>query len=500
MVQSSGPQLTDGVREGDVLAGKYRVDRVLGAGAMGIVVAAHHVQLDRKVAIKFLLPAMLQEAEAVGRFSREARAAAKIRSEHVAQVLDVGTLDSGAPYMVMEFLDGSDLAEWLRRRGPLPFGEAVEFVLQACAALAEAHSFGIVHRDLKPANLFCTRRPDGSLCIKVLDFGISKLGGVAGGSPAEASMTRTSAVMGTPYYMSPEQLRASRDVDPRTDIWAMGVILHELTTGQVPFTGESLSDICIKIATEEPPPLRALRPDAPAGLEAVLARCLQKDRNSRYGSVAEFARALAPYAPQHSRSSVERVSATLHEPGAASAPIREETLAASAGDFNPGTLGALGRTTGASRGRKTAAIAIVGSLGVVVAIGVVAAVLVSARARPGTAPTAAASASPLVVPASSPARGALPWSRRRSLPQERCRRSHPLPQWARRRRPRMPRPSTPRPAPHRRRRSAGRSPAVSRANIRRRKLRRMVPRRRRQPTSLSPGPGLRRTTPIRSRN
>src|SRR5262245_59127005 len=163
------------VREGEVLAGKYRVDRVLGVGGMGVVVAAHHIELDDKVAIKFLLPETLENGEAVARFAREARAAVKIKSEHVARVSDVGKLESGAPYMVMEYLVGSDLAGWLDERGPLPIDQVVEFVLQASEAIAEAHSLGIVHRDLKPANLFAIRRPDGALSIKVLDFGISKM-------------------------------------------------------------------------------------------------------------------------------------------------------------------------------------------------------------------------------------------------------------------------------------------------------------------------------------
>src|SRR6266851_4099597 len=181
------------VREGDLLAGKYRVERVLGAGGMGIVVAAHHLQLDERVAIKFLLPEMLSHQETVERFSREARAAVKIKSEQVTRVIDVGTLDNGAPYMVMEYLDGSDLAALLQQSGALPIEQAVEFVLQACEAIADAHGLGIVHRDLKPANLFCIRRSDGLLSIKVLDFGISKVTGMSASGP-DMGMTKTAAV------------------------------------------------------------------------------------------------------------------------------------------------------------------------------------------------------------------------------------------------------------------------------------------------------------------
>src|SRR3984885_7032800 len=192
---------------------------------MGIVVAARHVQLDEKVALKFLRPEALADADAVERFAREARAAVKIKSEHVARVIDVGTLPNGAPYMVMEHLDGEDMAAWIKERGALPVEQALDFVLQACVAVADAHALGIVHRDLKPANLFCIRRSDGQLSIKVLDFGISKMTDLTGSG--QGSMTRTSALMGSPLYMSPEQMRSSKDVDAKTDIWALGVILFE---------------------------------------------------------------------------------------------------------------------------------------------------------------------------------------------------------------------------------------------------------------------------------
>ena len=186
---------------------------------------------------------------------REARAAARIRSEHVARVIDVGTLDDGAPYIVMEYLEGAIS----RTRSPSAarsrVDEAVELVLQACEALAEAHSLGIVHRDLKPANLFLTQRADGTPCVKVLDFGISKVT-QPGTSHAEAALTHTTTIMGSPLYMSPEQLRATRGVDLRTDIWALGVILYELLSGEAPFMGQTLPDISVKIAVEPPPPLR----------------------------------------------------------------------------------------------------------------------------------------------------------------------------------------------------------------------------------------------------
>jgi serine/threonine-protein kinase len=255
------------VQKGDLLAGKYRVDRVLAAGGMGVVVAAHHIHLDEKVAIKFLLPHMLGDGETVERFGREARAAVKIKSEHVARVSDVGTLEDGAPYIVMEYLEGADLAAWLAERGPLPVEQAVEFVLQACEAMAEAHGLGIVHRDLKPANVFVIRRPDGALSVKVLDFGISKTTGIAG-SRGDAAMTKTSALMGSPLHMSPEQMRSSRDVDSRSDIWSLGVILYELLTGSPPFTADTMPELVLRVVQGAPPaPLRRRRPDAPPALE-----------------------------------------------------------------------------------------------------------------------------------------------------------------------------------------------------------------------------------------
>lgn len=311
--------MTAPVNPGDLLAGKYQVERVLGVGGMGVVVVATHLQLEERVAIKFLLPDALQNAEAVARFAREARAACKIRSEHVARVVDVSTLETGAPYMVMEYLEGHDLQKELELRGALSVEDATDFVLQACEALAEAHTGGIVHRDLKPANLFLTHRADGSPCVKVLDFGISKVGGKSG-SASDASMTKTTAMMGSPLYMSPEQLKSTKDVDQRADVWAMGIILSELLTGKPVFQGETMPQLCAAILTEPPIPLTHMRPDAPRGLEQTVAKCLEKDPQARFQNVGELALALAEFAPQRSMVSVERITRVIQGAGAAVRP------------------------------------------------------------------------------------------------------------------------------------------------------------------------------------
>jgi serine/threonine protein kinase len=349
-MQGDDPRRAAGVREGEILAGKYRVERVLGVGGMGVVVAARHLQLDTRVAIKFLLPSMLGNQEAVARFANEARRAVKIQSEHVARVLDVGTLDSGAPYMVMEYLQGADLSAVLRERGPLPVEEAVDYLLQAMEAIAEAHTLGIVHRDLKPANLFSIQRPDGKSSIKVLDFGISKL--TEAGSTGGVSVTKTSALMGSPLYMSPEQMRSSKDVDSRTDIWALGVILFELVTGRPPFMSDSVTELAIVVAIEPTPSAHALRAGSPIELDAVLFRCLEKQPRDRYRDVAEFAFALLPFASKRAKASVDRISGTI-----GGGTLRESVHPSPSSPAPPGTgtLPAVGMTTpGVTRAKRTA--------------------------------------------------------------------------------------------------------------------------------------------------
>ncbi len=290
------------VQPGQILAGKFEVERVLGAGGMGIVVAARHTQLDQRVALKFLLPVACEVPGAVNRFLREGKAAARITSEHVARVMDTGVLDGGAPYLVMEYLEGSDLGAVVQRRGRVSVDEAIEYVLQACEAIVEAHDLGIVHRDLKPANLFLSKRADGSPLVKVLDFGISKVD-----SGSRSQLTSASVLMGSPRYMSPEQMLSAKDVDARTDVWALGVILYELVTGEPVWHADTMQGLCALIASTPAPSLRALRPDAPAILDDVVARCLMKSRDERLASVADLALALEPIAPAASRTSIDRI-------------------------------------------------------------------------------------------------------------------------------------------------------------------------------------------------
>jgi serine/threonine-protein kinase len=306
---------------GSIFAGKYRVEKVLGRGGMGIVLAARHLGLDEPVAIKVLLPAMMQVAGMVERFTREARASAKIKNDHVVRVTDVDSLPSGVPYMVMERLDGTDLAEHCKSVGQLSIADAVRYLVETCSAMGEAHAMGIIHRDLKPANLFLARRRDGAISIKVLDFGISK----AMQSLGEQTVTVAGTVLGSPSYMSPEQIAAVRDLDGRTDLWSLGVILYQLVTGRVPFPAETLTQLCALVLQTEPRRPSELRQDLPPGLEAVILRCLQKDRARRFGSASELSTALLPFAGQlptrrGSMPSIETTMPLTFPPAMPSAP------------------------------------------------------------------------------------------------------------------------------------------------------------------------------------
>lgn len=281
---------------GEVIAGKYRVDSVLGSGGMGIVLCATHLGLGQRVAIKVLTVSDEDERrdEARARFLREGRATAALASDHVVRVYDVGTLENGAPFMVMELLRGQDLAHVLLAQGPMSIQRACDCVRQAAEAIACAHAEGIVHRDLKPSNLFLTQRSDGTPLVKVLDFGISK----TTGSEVErvtSNLTAARSVLGTPFYMSPEQVRDAKAVDSRTDIWSLGLILHELLSGSPAFEGTTLPGVCASIAADPPAALRLKRPEVPPAVEAIVLRCLEKDPGKRFQTVRELVSVLIPW-------------------------------------------------------------------------------------------------------------------------------------------------------------------------------------------------------------
>jgi serine/threonine-protein kinase len=275
---------------GDIIAGKYRVEKVVGEGGMGIVFAAHHLMLDQRVAVKVLLVDIANGEEIVERFVREAQAAARVRSDHVVRVMDAGSLDSGLPFLVMEYLEGCDLDDVLASEGALEPTQVCDYMLQVLAALAQAHAAGIVHRDLKPANVF-RRTPDGGPdLVKILDFGISKQESNRAGWKQLTGQT----CLGTPAYMSPEQLRSSKNVDARADLWSLGVMMYELLTKELPFDGETPSEIFAAILEKTPTPLASLRRDIPDALSAIIMRALCKDPDERFEDAGELAQALAP--------------------------------------------------------------------------------------------------------------------------------------------------------------------------------------------------------------
>ena len=384
---------------GTVLAAKYRVERLLGEGGMGWVVVATHLQLEQRVALKFMRASQARDtSDAIPRFLREARAAARIQSEHVARVMDVGTLENGAPYLVMEYLEGQDLESLLRSQGALPQEVVIEYMLQACEGLGEAHAAGIVHRDLKPANLFLARRSDGSVRVKLLDFGISKLANPHG--VPEAAMTNTQALMGSPLYMAPEQMRSSKNVDGRADIWSMGVILYEMLGGRAPFDGETLPIVCARIMTEPPSPLRSVRPEVPEELEALVHKCLDKEPQQRFQDVASLAQALAAFAKPEGRAAAERIARVARasavgaadnaapsgaSPGRQSSRPSYATVTAAPGSYGQAASGvahtrATFTHTGSAMPRRKSPAALplaVGAAGLLVGLGILFAVMTS---------------------------------------------------------------------------------------------------------------------------
>ena len=300
---------------GALVGGKYRLDRLLGHGGMGVVYSATHTLLDVPVAVKVLTAT---GSNTIRRFMNEARAAARIQSEHVTRVSDFGTTDSGQPFMVMELLEGEDLDDMLKRRKVLPIEEAVDYVVQALAGMSEAHALGIVPRDLKPKNLFLTWRA-GRPRVKVLDFGISKDLG------EDSSISTAGNVLGSPVYMAPEQLRGGK-VDARTDLWAAGVLLYQLTTGARPF-GEGERSVFASVLEDEPPPLRSVRPDVPEAFEAVVMKCLHKKPDERWSTAAELVDALAPFLSEDGKATLAALRASV--PSLRPLPTLEEAEASS---------------------------------------------------------------------------------------------------------------------------------------------------------------------------
>jgi serine/threonine protein kinase len=302
---------------GSVVGEKYVVEREIGDGGLGVVVKARHVQLEHSVAIKYLKPFAVSMPGVVERFLREARLAAKIRSDHAVKVHDIGTGESGAPYMVMEYLEGKDLGQLIEASGPIGSDKAIDYVLQAIEALAEAHAAGIVHRDLKPDNLFLAQRAGGSSIVKVLDFGISKVRakGRASLTSRRERLTEVNDRMGTPVFMSPEQFEGRVEVDARADIWALGVVLHELVTGDLPFDGVELPQLCAAVLSQPAIRLRAAMPTASPELEAIVLRCLEKDREKRYRNVAELAQDLAQLWHPETPSRIKHIARVIRDGG-----------------------------------------------------------------------------------------------------------------------------------------------------------------------------------------
>jgi serine/threonine protein kinase len=320
---------------GDVIADKYEIIKLIGSGGMGYVVSATHVELGHQVALKFLRPELLVHRDLVARFAKEARTAVMIKSEHVARVFDVGTLPDAGPFIAMELLEGQDLGRLVSARGPLPIEAAIDYIMQACEALATAHALGIVHRDIKPDNLFLSRTVPGVDVIKVLDFGISKLGLPESPSSQRRMTVRSTSAVGSPTYMSPEQIRAADDVDARADVWALGCVLHELLSGVPAFDAPSLTQLAAKILERPPAPLCSLKPELPAELGAVVAHCLDKDPTRRYQNVGELAAALCPFAAPRSRIVAERCRHVL-DPTAIFEDVDETTGPVSWNGVNTG--------------------------------------------------------------------------------------------------------------------------------------------------------------------
>lgn len=311
------------VREGEVLAGKYRVERIPGRNGLGVLVHVRHMELAQEVTLKFLVPDACAYPEFVQRFVREARSAVRIQGEHVARVTDVGRLESGAPYMVREFLRGPDLAEVTKVRGRLPVAEAVDYVIQACEGVAEGHALGVVHRNIKPTSLVVTRRSDGTPLVKVFDFAAAESLHVDPFTERAVSLVGTSAIMASLPYLAPEQIRDPHDVDVRADIYSLGAVLFELLTGTPVYSADTAPALLAMVAADAALPVRHFVVDAPGELDHIVLRCLSKNRAIRYASIADLALALRPFATDEATNSIDRIvrlDKLSNRPAALSAP------------------------------------------------------------------------------------------------------------------------------------------------------------------------------------
>jgi serine/threonine protein kinase len=280
---------------GKTISGKYYVKNILGQGGMGTVYEAVHNTIGREVAVKVLHPKQMRKKDAVKRFHHEARAAGAIGHPNICEVYDLGTLDDGCPYLVMEKLVGKTLADRIKEEGGLPIDDVLDVLTQVLSGLVAAHEKNIVHRDIKPENVFLTDRVGCPPVAKLLDFGVSKMIGpvippIEGED--EMDLTRTGMVMGTPYYMSPEQARGDRNLDARVDLYASGVLLYEAVTGKRPFVGNNYNTLLLNILSTKARPARELRPDLSPALERVIDKAISKRREDRYQSAAEFQRDL----------------------------------------------------------------------------------------------------------------------------------------------------------------------------------------------------------------
>ncbi len=319
------------MKEGDVIVGKYELTHRIAQGAMGSVFKGRHVQLGRRVALKFLRPELCNDKEAITRFLREAQAAAGIGSEHIATVTDVGQTVKGVPFLVMEYLEGETLAQALRREHRFSPSRAAHIGIQLCRALAAAHGKGFIHRDMKPDNVFLVPRDNGTDLVKVLDFGIAKVFDAL--NSEAASLTASGTTLGTPYYMAPEQARAEDDLDARVDVYSVGVVLYEMATGKQPFTGNNFTAIVIAAATGPPKPPTLVCKDVTPALEEVILRAMSRHRDKRYGSALELAEALEPFADLSSISPAARPSSFASAPPAlAGTPDSSSQAIALSGD------------------------------------------------------------------------------------------------------------------------------------------------------------------------